>query len=155
MNAQRIISQHISCFSVLSESRTSTAMLMLIYHLFIQEEHNFDYHLRMLHDKLKVKQIMSDELVCLPPAVKLSELAHILRSTTHGAFPVTTDAVGMGTNRDGIDLEGVVTRIQLLRMVQNRVGFVKVVSSVASAQLLLSLIPSTAFDINQNTILHS
>lgn len=121
--------------------RPCLAMLMLdcsneLYHLFLQEEHNFDYHLRMLQDKLRVKQIMSDELVCLPPAVKLSELAHILRSTTHGSFPVATDAIGMGTNRDGIDLEGVVTRIQLLRMMQNRVGFVKVVSSMALAEAL-------------------
>ncbi|GMH42780.1 hypothetical protein BSKO_10699 [Bryopsis sp. KO-2023] len=89
------------------------------------EEHNFDYHLRMIQDKLRVKELMSDEMVCLPPAVKLTELAHILRNTTHGAFPVTNDAVGGGVNRQGINLEGVVTRIQLLRMMQNRVGFIQ------------------------------
>eukprot|EP00803_Ostreobium_quekettii_P009999 evm.model.scf_3183.3 EVM.evm.TU.scf_3183.3 scf_3183:12151-15815(-) len=89
------------------------------------EEDNLDYHQRMVHEKLAVKDLMSDRLACLPPVVQLMDLANILRESCHGAFPITTDAVVGGLTEESIGLEGVVTRTQLLRMVKYRVGFVE------------------------------
>ena len=86
------------------------------------EEPNFDYTQKMVHDKLKVKEMMTQDLVCLPPVVKLCDLAHILQSTTHGAFPITIDANVGEMNTEPFSLQGLVTRINLLRMIQRRIG---------------------------------
>lgn len=89
------------------------------------EEPNFDYTQKMVHDKLEVQEMMSREMICLPPVVKLSDLAHVLRSTTHGAFPVSEDA-RIGEHTSGpFSLLGLVTRINVLRMLQRRVGILE------------------------------
>lgn len=77
----------------------------------------------MVHDKLHVNELMSRDLLCFPPVTKLSDVAHMLRSTTHGAFPVTQDAVIGVANKDPISLQGIVTRINVLRMIQRKIGF--------------------------------
>jgi len=86
------------------------------------EEPNFDYMQKMVHDKLKVEEMMTQDLICLPPVIKLGDLARVLRSTTHGAFPVSPDAMLGEINRDPISLQGIVTRINVLRMIQRNVG---------------------------------
>lgn len=80
---------------------------------------------KMVHDKLTVKELMSGELVYLPPVIKLADLASILRSTTHGGFPVSLDATAGHYFEGPVDLDGLVTRIQLLRMCQNRIGLIR------------------------------
>ncbi|GMH33746.1 hypothetical protein BSKO_01580 [Bryopsis sp. KO-2023] len=91
----------------------------------VLEEPGFQYEQKMVHDKLSVEELMSEELVCLPPVVQLSDLMYILRSTTHGGFPVSGNAVPGQLCEQPVDLDGLVTRIQLLRMCQNRIGFIK------------------------------
>lgn len=81
----------------------------------------------MVHEKLDVKDLMSERLACLPPVVRLMDLSSILRGDCHGAFPITSDAVIGGPTESPIKLEGVVTRTQILRAVKYRVGFIKMV----------------------------
>ena len=45
----------------------------------------------MVNDKLTVSELASTALVALPPIVQLRQLAEILRSCRHAAFPVTPD----------------------------------------------------------------
>eukprot|EP00210_Caulerpa_lentillifera_P000973 g938.t1 len=90
------------------------------------EEPNFNYTQKMVHDKLKVEELMTKDLVCLPPVVKLADLTHVLRSTTHGAFPVSNEAKTGLINSDPFSLQGLVTRIQLLRMIQRRIGILNI-----------------------------
>lgn len=91
----------------------------------VLEEPGFRYEEQMVHDKLMVKDLMSEEMVFLTPVIKLSELAEILRSTTHGGFPVSLNAASNPYCDGPVGLDGHVTRIQLLRMCQNRVGLIK------------------------------
>lgn len=48
-------------------------------------------HQRMVNDKLTVSELATTALVALPPLVQLRELAAVLRSCRHAAFPVTPD----------------------------------------------------------------
>lgn len=45
----------------------------------------------MVNDKLTVSELATTALVALPPLVQLRELAAVLRSCRHAAFPVTPD----------------------------------------------------------------
>lgn len=73
---------------------------------------------------------MSGDLVYLPPVIKLADLASILRSTTHGGFPVSLNATAGHYCEGPVDLDGLVTRIQLLRMCQNKIGFIRKVLGI-------------------------
>lgn len=84
----------------------------------------------MVHDKLTVQDLMSEELTTIPPVIKLVDLAHTLRTTTHGGFPISLDAATRMGSDMSFELDGLVTRIQLLRMCQNRVGLIKKVCFV-------------------------
>lgn len=79
----------------------------------------------MLHDKISVNEIMVKDLICLQPIISLKDVIRFLRSSKHGAFPVSHEAIVNNINVDPISLRGLITRIQLLRMLQNRIGFVK------------------------------
>ena len=107
-------------------SRTVSTGRLFLWTL-LQEEDNLNYHQRMVHEKLDVKDLMSERLACLPPVVSLMDLSSILRGDCHGAFPITSDAVIGGPTESPIKLEGVVTRTQILRAVKYRVGFIKMV----------------------------
>jgi hypothetical protein len=56
-----------------------------------QAESGQDPHQRMVNDKLTASELATTALVALPPLVLLRDLADMLRSCRHQAFPVTTD----------------------------------------------------------------
>jgi chloride channel 7 len=73
------------------------------------------------HDKLRVSEVMADRLVTLQPVMKVKDVVEALTSTSHGAFPVSTEeAVNPG---DTIALHGSITRNLLLKMLTHRVSF--------------------------------
>lgn len=45
----------------------------------------------MVNDKLTVSEVATTALVALPPIVLIRQLAEVMRSCRHAAFPVTPD----------------------------------------------------------------
>ena len=50
-----------------------------------------DEHQRIVADKLTVAELVTTQLVALPPVVRLRELALTLSRCKHQAFPVTPE----------------------------------------------------------------
>jgi chloride channel 7 len=101
------------------------------------EEAGLSAHHRMISEKLDAAELMSDELVAVPPVAPVARLVGVLEGCGHGAFPVSWDApiheraelVAQASplgelNPPGLALEGSVSRALLLRLLKHRVGFV-------------------------------
>ena len=73
-------------------------------------------------DKLRVSEVMSDDLVTLEPIMRVSELLKVLIETNHGAYPVT-DAPPTHSGEE-FELHGSITRNVLLKMLLHRISFV-------------------------------
>jgi hypothetical protein len=54
-------------------------------------EHGAEAHQRMITEKLAAGELASTQVVGLPPVVRLSQVAAVLRGCSHSAFPVTPD----------------------------------------------------------------
>ena len=79
---------------------------------------------RMVHDELSVNELMSTEMVCLPPVIRISDLARALRSFSHGGFPISSDAeCPVRASKRPIPIDGLITRSELLKLLQMRIGF--------------------------------
>ena len=72
-------------------------------------------------DKLRVSEVMADDLVTLEPTPTVSEIVAALTETSHGAFPVA--AAGPAAPGEPFELHGTITRGALLKLLQHRVGF--------------------------------
>jgi chloride channel 7 len=72
-------------------------------------------------DKLRVSEVMADDLVTLEPTPTVSEIVAALTETSHGAFPVA--AAGPAAPGAPFELHGTITRGALLKLLQHRVGF--------------------------------
>lgn len=72
-------------------------------------------------DKLRVSEVMADDLVTLEPTPKVADIVAALTETSHGAFPVA--AAGPAAPGAPFELHGTITRGALLKLLQNRVGF--------------------------------
>ena len=72
-------------------------------------------------DKLRVSEVMADELVTLKPVSAVEDILDALLNTTHGAFPVAETE----TRKPGepIELHGTITRGTLLKLLEHRIGF--------------------------------
>ena len=100
------------------------------------EEAGLSAHHRMISEKLDAAELMSDELVAVPPVAPVARLVGVLEGCGHGAFPVSWDAPiheraelvaqtsPLGLKPPGLALEGSVSRALLLRLLKHRVGFV-------------------------------
>lgn len=74
-------------------------------------------------DKLRVSEVMADELVTLKPVSAVEDILDALLNTTHGAFPVAeTEARKPG---EPIELHGTITRGTLLKLLEHRIGFLE------------------------------
>ena len=72
-------------------------------------------------DKLRVSEVMADDLVTLEPTPKVADIVAALTETSHGAFPVA--AAGPAAPGAPFELHGTITRGALLKLLQHRVGF--------------------------------
>ena len=106
------------------------------------EEAGLSAHHRMVSEKLDAAELMSDELVAVPPIAPVERLVSVLEGCGHGCFPVSwgapqgeraplaeplpfeAGAIG-GGGGEGLTLEGSVSRALLLRLLKHRVGFVE------------------------------
>ena len=100
------------------------------------EEAGLSAHHRMISEKLDAAELMSDELVAVPPVAPVARIVGVLEGCRHGAFPVSWDAPlheraelvaqspPLGPKPPGLALEGSVSRALLLRLLKHRVGFV-------------------------------
>ena len=58
-------------------------------------------HQQMVADKLTVGQLMTTQLLALPPIVPVRQLVSTLRSAAHHSFPVTREVeIAMGSEND-------------------------------------------------------
>ena len=58
-------------------------------------------HQQMVADKLTVGQLMTTQLLALPPIVPVRQLVSTLRSAAHHSFPVTREVeIAMGSEID-------------------------------------------------------
>jgi chloride channel 7 len=73
-------------------------------------------------DKLRVNEVMSDELVTLQPVMRVKDLLQILTQTPHGAYPVTEHPPAYAG--EDFELHGSITRNLLLKMLLHRISFV-------------------------------
>ena len=73
-------------------------------------------------DKLRVNEVMSDELVTLQPVMPIQDLLRILTTTNHGAYPVTEHPPAYAGEE--FELHGSITRNVLLKMLLHRMSFV-------------------------------
>jgi len=73
-------------------------------------------------DKLRVSEVMSDDLVTLEPIMRVSELLKVLMETNHGAYPVTDSPPAH--SGEEFELHGSITRNLLLKMLLHRISFV-------------------------------
>ena len=74
----------------------------------------------MAEDKLKVGEVMTENLASLRPRLLVRDLVAALKADSHGAYPVTDVSPDPGQE---VELLGVILRTQLLKMLQHRVGF--------------------------------
>ena len=100
------------------------------------EEAGLSAHHRMISEKLDAAELMSDELVAVPPVAPVARIVGVLEGCRHGAFPVSWDAPlheraelvaqspPLGPKPPGLALEGSASRALLLRLLKHRVGFV-------------------------------
>ena len=72
-------------------------------------------------DKLRVNEVMADDLVTLKPTPSVAEVVTALTETSHGAFPVA--AAGPAAPGEPFELHGTITRGALLKLLRHRVGF--------------------------------
>eukprot|EP01023_Acetabularia_acetabulum_P047480 TRINITY_DN50035_c0_g1_i1.p1 TRINITY_DN50035_c0_g1~~TRINITY_DN50035_c0_g1_i1.p1 ORF type:complete len:360 (+),score=45.71 TRINITY_DN50035_c0_g1_i1:18-1097(+) len=93
------------------------------------EEHQLDAHQRMLSDKLQVGDICESRVVAIIPAPSLRMVVDMLNGCTHGTIPITQDLkYKLGeppVANTQFALEGVVQRIQLLKIIKFKIGFKK------------------------------
>lgn len=88
-------------------------------------EDSQDYDSRMVHDELTVAELMSGDMVCVPPIMRISDVVSTLTKFPHGGFPVSRQATQpIGPVPGPVTIDGVITRSLLLRMLQRRVGFI-------------------------------
>ncbi|CAD7699480.1 unnamed protein product, partial [Ostreobium quekettii] len=89
-------------------------------------EDSQDYDSRMVHDELAVSELMSSEMVLVPPVIRVGDIVSTLTKFPHGGFPVSkmaTDPIGPVSSP--VPVDGVITRSLLLRLLQRRVGLVR------------------------------
>ena len=72
-------------------------------------------------DKLRVNEVMADDLVTLKPSPSVAEIVAALTETSHGAFPVAE--IAPTSPGEPFELHGTITRGALLKLLQHRVGF--------------------------------
>eukprot|EP01026_Neomeris_dumetosa_P067263 TRINITY_DN65560_c0_g1_i4.p1 TRINITY_DN65560_c0_g1~~TRINITY_DN65560_c0_g1_i4.p1 ORF type:complete len:291 (-),score=32.57 TRINITY_DN65560_c0_g1_i4:68-940(-) len=81
----------------------------------------------MLCDKLQVGEISDEQVVAVKPVAPLRMIVDILRGCRHGAIPVTPNTsyvVGKpAVAEKEFELQGVVQRGQLLKILKHRLGF--------------------------------
>eukprot|EP01025_Chloroclados_australasicus_P012437 TRINITY_DN1572_c0_g1_i2.p1 TRINITY_DN1572_c0_g1~~TRINITY_DN1572_c0_g1_i2.p1 ORF type:complete len:958 (-),score=133.08 TRINITY_DN1572_c0_g1_i2:534-3407(-) len=90
------------------------------------DEYHLDPHQKMIADKIKVSEVASQQVIVLPPVVKVSMLVDTLMKSSHGAFAVTPNIQyqpGEVPVAHDFELHGVIPRTQLLKMIQHRIGF--------------------------------
>ena len=73
-------------------------------------------------DKLRVNEVMCDDLVTLRPVMRIKELLQILTETHHGAYPVTEHPPAYAGEE--FELHGSITRNLVLKMLLHRISFV-------------------------------
>ncbi|CAD7694881.1 unnamed protein product [Ostreobium quekettii] len=80
---------------------------------------------RIVHDELSVNELMASEMVCLPPTIKVADLAATLRKFSHGGYPVSTEVeCPIRAQKGPVQIDGLITRSLLLRLLQRRIGLV-------------------------------
>jgi chloride channel 7 len=72
-------------------------------------------------DKLRVNEVMADDLVTLTPVCGVRDIVSCLLRTSHGAFPIAE--VPPKSPGEPFELHGSITRTALLKLVHHRVGF--------------------------------
>lgn len=98
----------------------------------LQAEDSMETESRMVHDELSVNELMSTEMVCLPPVIRISALAATLRRFSHGGFPISSEAeCPVRATKSPIPIDGLITRSELLKLLQMRIGFITKVISLA------------------------
>lgn len=75
------------------------------------EENGLNPEQKMLMDKLKVDELMVDEIVTLPVRPSCAEVLNVLKGNRHSAFPVVV----------GDQIHGLVERSMLLKMMEHKV----------------------------------
>lgn len=73
-------------------------------------------------DKLRVTEVMSDDLVTIKPVMPIADLLEVLTQTNHGAYPVTENPPAYAG--EDFELHGSITRNLLLKMLLHRISFV-------------------------------
>ena len=73
-------------------------------------------------DKLRVTDVMSDDLATIKPVMPIADLLEVLTQTNHGAYPVTENPPAYAG--EDFELHGSITRNLLLKMLLHRISFV-------------------------------
>ncbi len=103
-------------------------------------EDEISYEQKMISEKLDVQEIMTSDLVCLPPVPTVGRVVQVLKTCKHSAFPVLQDEgvevegdEGEGSDSesesDGLgrtkNMVGYIFRAQLLTMLDKGIGFLE------------------------------
>ena len=98
-------------------------------------EDEISYEQKMIAEKLDVQEVMTSDLVCLPPLPTVGHVVRILKTYKHNAFPVVeadSEGEGSGLGDEGEKSEagfpvrnmvGYVFRSQILSMLDKGIGF--------------------------------
>jgi len=95
-------------------------------------EDEISYEQKMISEKLDVQEIMTSDLVCLPPVTTVGQVVQVLKTCKHSAFPVLEkemDVFGDSARDEGgfptRNMVGYIFRSQLLNMLDKGIGFVR------------------------------
>jgi len=87
------------------------------------KEHDASGHDFPMGDKLKVVEVMADRLVTIRPVMTVRALLDTLVEHHHGAFPVSAEP--QAAPGAVVEIDGIITRNVLLKLLQNRIGFIR------------------------------
>ena len=85
-------------------------------------EPGVDARQRMAADKLSVGELAATQVTALPPVLRVGDAVTALRSSGHGAFPISPNTGGAAREGGAFELHGVLARATLVRLLEGRVG---------------------------------
>lgn len=102
----------------------------------VLEEPGLDFHQKFIFDKLRVEDMVTKQVLALPPIVPVQTVLEVLGNSRFGIIPITwdTEAAARGCE-SGFRIEGVITLQTLFKMVKHRIGFWVRVSSCSAGAM--------------------
>ncbi|QDZ17489.1 chloride channel protein [Chloropicon primus] len=97
-------------------------------------EDEISYEQKMISEKLDVQEVMTSNLVCLPPVPTIGQVVQVLKTCKHNAFPVLEsegeeeeegDRGAAGAGFPERNMLGYIFREQLLNMLDKGIGFLE------------------------------